>query len=248
MSLSLDDYTLPWPLLGYMASETIDRTDAKLPTHDHPLFSAVYNTCMWGFEATILPKHRTALSRDLSGRVLDVGSGTGAMFPYYLEAIDDGADVELFGIEPDSYMRERAERVAADIGLHVELHNAPAEALPFPDESFDVVVGALVFCTVDEPETALDEIARVLKPDGEFRFFEHVADDGWRRHVQTAVTPVWKRVLFKGCHLDRDTPALFVGHDEFDVVELVRSHEVVTPLRVMARGALRRRPVSESEH
>lgn len=213
--------------------------------HDHPLFAAVYDHCMWGFETTILPKHREHLAQDLSGRVLDLGSGTGAMLPYYKAAIQAGADVDLVGIEPDSHMRNRAKRTAGALDIDIDLRGAPAEVLPFPDNSFDIVVGALVFCTVDNPTTALDEVARVLKPGGEFRFFEHVADEGWRRRVQSAVTPVWKRVLFTGCHLDRDTPTLFESHDAFDVVELERFHEVVTPLRVMARGVLRSRPDDE---
>lgn len=214
---------------------------AQNRTDDHPLCAAIYDRCMWGFEATILPKHREHLAQDLSGRVLDVGSGTGAMFPYYRAAIEDGANIDLAGIEPDSHMRRRAERTAADLDLTVDLRGAPAEALPYPDESFDIVVAALVFCTIDRPEAALDEIARVLRPGGELRSFEHVADEGWRRRVQTAVTPVWKRILFQSCHLDRDTPALFEHHDGFDVAELDRIHEFVTPLRVMARGTLRRR-------
>ena len=218
-------------------TESLTSDDA----YDHPLFAAIYDRCMWGFEETILPKHREHLSQNLSGRVLDIGSGTGAMFPYYRKAIDNGADIELSGIEPDSYMRRRAEQIADDFDLTIDLRGAPAENLPFPDESFDVVVAALVFCTISNPRTALDEIARVLKPGGEFRSFEHVADDGWRRRVQTAVTPVWKRILFNNCHLDRDTPALFEAHNEFDVVELDRTHEFVTPLRVMARSTLRRR-------
>jgi ubiquinone/menaquinone biosynthesis C-methylase UbiE len=230
-----------------MESKVSVRADEDTSNHDHPVFATVYDTCMFGFEATVLPSYRKHLSRGLSGRVLDLGSGTGAMFSYYRDAIEEGADVELRGIEPDSYMRKRAERVATELELDIELHDAPAEGLPFPDDSFDVVVAALVFCTVDDPPTALDEIARVLVPGGELRFIEHVADEGWRRHVQTVVTSVWKRVLFSGCHLDRDTPALFEAHDGFEVVELDRIHELVTPLRVMARGTLRRRSATDED-
>lgn len=198
------------------------------PNSDHPLLAAVYDACMWGFERTVLPAHRNELARGLSGRVLDLGSGTGTMFPRY-RAAAEGAALELFGVEPDPHMRRRAERVAAGLDLDVDLYDAPAEALPFGDGSFDVVVGALVFCTVDDPGAALDEVARVLRPGGEFRSLEHVADEGWRRRVQTVLTPVWTRFLFAGCHLDRDTPALFESHDGFDVVELAGAERPSPP-------------------
>ena len=130
--------------------------------------------------------------------MLEIGAGTGLSFPYYRR------DVDIVAIEPDPYMLLRARRRAAALKLAVEFHAAPAEALPFPDGSFDAVVCTLVLCTVADPLRALGEIRRVLKPDGTYRFIEHVRGHGFQALAQDAVTPIWRR-LGAGCHPNRRT-------------------------------------------
>jgi len=203
-------------------------------TSGHPLFAAIYDPVMAHVERTILEPHREYLADDLTGVVLDLGAGTGAMFPYF-----DGR-ATVHATEPDPHMRRRARARAEDATSDVELHDAGAADLPFPDDHFDAVVSSMVFCTVGDVVTSLSEVRRVLRPGGEFRFLEHVADDGWRETVQTTVAPVWKR-LAGGCHLTRRTASQFASDDAFDVVELDRFELGVTPVRPFVRGRLRRR-------
>ncbi|WP_135664888.1 class I SAM-dependent methyltransferase [Halorhabdus rudnickae] len=200
----------------------------------HPLFAMIYDPAMALVERTILKPHREYLARDLTGTVLDLGAGTGAMFPYF-----DGR-ASVHATEPDRHMRDRARNRFPDAASEIELHDAGAADLPFPDDHFDAVVSSMVFCTVPDVAASLSEVRRVVRPGGEFRFLEHVADDGWREAVQTTVAPAWKR-LAGGCHLTRRTASLFASNEAFDVVEMDRFELGVTPVRPFVRGRLRRR-------
>ncbi|MCX2817865.1 MAG: SAM-dependent methyltransferase [Methanobacteriota archaeon] len=197
----------------------------------HRLFAALYDTVTRPFEP-LVEEHRRYLAQDASGDLLDVGVGTGANLPYLA-----GTGATLHAVEPDPYMRKRAERRAEREGIDVELRDDLAESLSYADEGFDRVVSALVFCTVDEPREALDEVARVLRPGGEFRFVEHAGDDGFARRVQETVNPVWRRCA-GGCRLDRDTVGIFEAHDAFETVE-VESFRGVPPVSPIVRGTLR---------
>jgi ubiquinone/menaquinone biosynthesis C-methylase UbiE len=146
--------------------------------------------------------------------VLEIGIGTGLNLPYY------PADVELVGIDPNAGFLERARRRAAAIGRPVTLLVARAEALPFADRSFDTVITTLVFCTIAEPEQALREVHRVLRPGGEFNLIEHVRVP-WGAKVQDLLTPLWKHIA-NGCHLNRDTLNLVTSNGF--TVQAVREH------------------------
>lgn len=204
----------------------------------HPVFAACYDLCP---EPEELEAQRAYLARDLSGRVLELGCGTGDMFPYVVDgAAGDRDDLEYHAIEPDPHMRKRAADAARDSGLAVDLRDARAESLPYPDESFDVVLAGVVFCTVQDPDAALEEVARVLKPGGEFRFLEHVRADGWRGSGQKLLDPLWQRAA-GGCHLTRETVERFVGHEALAVEEVDRLDVGVFPATPVVRGTLRRR-------
>jgi ubiquinone/menaquinone biosynthesis C-methylase UbiE len=207
---------------------------ALLGVYDR-VFARMYDPFMQAAERRLFPPHREYLT-DVSGEVLDLGSGTGANFPYFAGR----EDIRLHAIEPDSHMLRRARRRAARVGLDVDLRQARAEALPYEDGSMDAVVAGIVFCTIPEPEAALDEVARVLKPGGEFRFLEHVRDHGRTAWAQALVEPVWKRFA-GGCHVTRDTAGLFTAHDAFEVVEVERVDIGVFPADPFVRGRLRRR-------
>lgn len=133
------------------------------------------------------------------GRVLEIGGGTGANLEWY-------RDVEsITVVEPDPHMRVRAERRALQQGVAVELLEADAASLPFPDESFDTVVATFVLCTIPEVETAIREMRRVLKPGGCVLYAEHTRSEGRVVHAtQRALTPLWMRVA-GGCRMDRDS-------------------------------------------
>lgn len=203
---------------------------------EHPLFAAIYDPATAFAERTILRPHREYLVRDLSGTVLDLGAGTGTMFDY----LPTSAEISLHAIEPDTYMRQQAVSKANALHLDIEIREVGAESLPYADNQFDTVLASMVFCTIPDVETALREVSRVLRPGGEFRFFEHVADDGWRGRVQTMLAPLWKR-LAGGCHLTRQTASRFAADLTFDIIEIDRLHLGVTPIRPFVRGTLRKR-------
>lgn len=93
-------------------------------------------------------------------------------------------------------MLRRAERRAQDVGRPMELRQAPAEQLPFEDASFDTVESTLVLCTVRDPAKALSEIRRVLKREGQLRFYEHVRfEHAFGAFWQDLVTPLWRWVV-----------------------------------------------------
>ncbi|ELZ08205.1 type 11 methyltransferase [Halovivax asiaticus JCM 14624] len=229
-----------------------DRTETD--ELDHPLFSRLYRV-FDPIDRRTLGAQRRELARELMGRVVDVGAGDGAMFPFVVEAVGAGqagparesvtgadapaAPVEYHAVEPDRTMRRRARSRATELGLPVEFHDARAETLPFADDSVDVVISSLVFCSIAEPGVALDEVARVLRPDGEFRFLEHVGGTGYYRRLQEVLTPVWKRVA-GGCHLDRDTVDRFDADDRFELTEFVRTDARLYPAAPIVRGTLRR--------
>ena len=210
-------------------------------TEGHRLFAAIYDPVVAPFERRIAP-HRRWLAADLEGTVLDIGVGTGAMFPFLAAS---GAD-EVVGVEPDPHMRRRAAERARECGLSVTIHPAGAESLPLADDSVDVVLAALVFCTIPEFDAALDEVARGVKPGGEFRFLEHVRADGWAARLQTTVQPVWGR-LAAGCQLDRATDERFLADDRFETVAFERLDVGIPPVEPIVRGRLVRRGECEAD-
>ncbi|WP_369684082.1 class I SAM-dependent methyltransferase [Haloarchaeobius sp. FL176] len=205
------------------------------PAEGHPLFAAIYDPVVAPFERRI-ESHRRWLAADIEGTVLDIGVGTGAMFPY-LTASDADA---VLGVEPDPHMRKRAVEHARESGLSVTIYPTGAESLPLADDSVDVVVAALVFCTIPGFDAALDEVARVLKPGGEFRFLEHVRADGWQARFQTTVQPIWGR-LAAGCQLDRATDERFLADERFETAAFERIDAGVPPVAPIVRGRLVRR-------
>jgi ubiquinone/menaquinone biosynthesis C-methylase UbiE len=165
----------------------------------HKWFAAYWER-MVKMEARGLQKLRDDTVAGLSGRVLEIGAGNGANFRRYPASV-----TSLVATEPDPYMLDRARKHAAELGRPVELHQAPAEQLPFEDASFDAVVSILVLCSVTDLPKALSEIKRVLKPGGQLRFIEHVRFAGAVGGVfQDFMAPAW-RWLGAGCNPNRRT-------------------------------------------
>ena len=205
----------------------------------HPIFARIYDPVMRPAERTILTEHRQYLVDGISGSVLDIGAGTGAMFPYFKEVTIAGAPATFSAIEPDPHMRRQAVKRARDLGLEVTIKDAGAEALPFADESIDVVIASLVFCTIPDVGGALSEVARVLKPGGEFRFLEHVRGDGTIGIAHDVLAPAWHTVA-GGCHLNRETDEMFRDDDLFELVDYTRLEEFPQIVPII-RGTLKRR-------
>jgi SAM-dependent methyltransferase len=138
-----------------------------------------------------------------AGKVLELGIGGGMNLIHY-----DAAQVaSVSGVDPSAELRAIAQKAPRAEGLKVDIQDGTAEALPYPDASFDCVVCTFTLCSVASPPAALAEARRVLKPGGRFLFCEHglspdpkVAD--WQRFIE----PLWKR-LAGGCHLTRPVGA-----------------------------------------
>lgn len=191
--------------------------------------AAIYDVAMRPIEKLFLQKLRRRLVNAAHGRVLELGLGTGANLPYY------PSDVELIGIDPNESFLERARRRALALGRPVTLLAAHAEELPFADRWFDMVIATLVFCTVTDPQRALSEVHRVLKPDGQFRLIEHVRVPNLiGARVQDLFTPLWKHIA-SGCHLNRDTLRL-VQANGFHI-ESVRRYLKGLALEIEARAS-----------
>lgn len=213
---------------------------ATAAADEHPdrrFFAAVYDLTMRPMERAVLPPHRKYLAADLSGDVLDLGTGTGAMYPYFAEHADDAT---IHAVEPDRHMRRRAVDAAEAVGLDVDVRAAPAEDLPFDADSMDAVVASIVFCTIPDVDAALGEVARVLRPGGEFRFLEHVRAGGTRGRIQDLADPVWQRVA-GGCHPNRETAEVIADHPAFDLVDVERLDEGVGLTKPFVRGTAVRR-------
>ncbi|HEX5618744.1 MAG TPA: methyltransferase domain-containing protein [Solirubrobacteraceae bacterium] len=144
---------------------------------------------------------RRQLLRGLSGRVVEVGVGSGVSFAYY-----PGAVTELIAIEPEPALRERAEHATSAASVPVRVLDGVAERLPLADASVDAVVFAGVLCSVGDPRRVLGEARRVLRPEGELRFYEHVIARNPRlRGLQRLLDATFWPRLFGGCQTTRDT-------------------------------------------
>jgi ubiquinone/menaquinone biosynthesis C-methylase UbiE len=174
------------------------RMDARGTT---PLGShaAVYDAAMRPFERSLLREWRQRLGAEARGRVLEIGSGTGAQLRWYAPG------TVVTALEPDQAMRARLVLRAAEAGARVTTVAGRAEELPFADASFDAAVSTFALCTVEDPAAALRELRRVLTPGGPLLLLEHV-HLAWEpgRVVQSIAAPAWAAVA-GGCRLDRDT-------------------------------------------
>jgi len=190
------------------------------PVH-HPLFARVYARVGHLMDAEI-GDHRRRLLTGLEGRVLEIGAGNGLNFPHYPTTV-----TEVMAVEPEPYLRRLAQAAARQAPVPIRVADGVAEALPAPDGAVDAVVASLVLCTVTDPQLALAEARRVLRPGGELRFYEHVrATDPRLARWQDRLQRPWGW-LVGGCHPNRDTVAAItaaglriVALDRFDLAAM----------------------------
>ncbi|MDB5085040.1 MAG: SAM-dependent methyltransferase [Bacilli bacterium] len=176
-------------------------------------FPKVYDRFMKPLEHMGLISIRKQLTEMARGKVLEIGSGTGMNFSHY-----KNTEV-VIAIEPDQMMINQSLERRREASVNIEIIRAEAENLPFADNSFDNVIGTLVFCTIPDPLQALLEIRRVCKPGGKLLLMEHVrVNDSMLGHLQDWLTPIWKP-LCGGCHLNRDTLNI-VKQTGFSVVKV----------------------------
>ena len=147
-----------------------------------------------------LREHLVAAAR---GQVLEIGVGSGLNLPCYHRDLEG-----LCGIDPSPELLAMARRQAAWVHFPVSLAEGRAEKLPLDDHSVDSVVMTWTLCSVAEPEQALAEIRRVLRPGGSLLFIEHGrAPEAGVQRWQDRLTPFWRK-LAGGCHLNRPVDRL----------------------------------------
>jgi len=164
-----------------------------------------------------------------SGRVLEVGMGSGLNLPFY----DARRVTKVWGLEPSPEMSKMASAAVEAVAFDVEFVSAGGEQIPLDSESFDTVLMTFTLCTI--PERALREIARVLKRGGQLLFCEHgAAPDAGVRRWQNRINPLWRR-LAGGCHLNRDIPGL-IRRGGFEITRMDNVHPRLAPCQLQLLG------------
>lgn len=192
------------------------------------VFAAIYDRISRRGEKLTMGRLRSELVANARGRTLEIGAGTGANIPHYPDDID-----ELILAEPFEPMRRQLERKLGESRSSARALEASAEALPLDDESVDTVVSTLVLCTVDFPDRALAEVARVLRPDGQLLYIEHVRSHSprvarWQDRLETP----WRHFA-AGCRCNRDTIASIAAagfSTEHEDVQWKGGAPIVAPL------------------
>jgi ubiquinone/menaquinone biosynthesis C-methylase UbiE len=192
-------------------------------------FALTYDRQMAKVEKAGLAAHRKAVLSGASGRVVEIGGGTGANLTHY------GPDVELTITEPEPPMLKRLQRRVGMDAPQTTVVQAPAEKLPFEDGTFDTAVSTLVLCGVDDQPWALGELRRVLKPGGKLLFIEHVrSDDPGLARWQDRLNGLNRFVA--GCECNRPTldriKAAGFEVDELEQTTLPKAPPLVRPLIV----------------
>jgi SAM-dependent methyltransferase len=210
-----------------------------------PVLAVLYDAILWPAEVAGMRRRRRTLLARARGRVVEIGAGTGLNVVHYPEGLAD-----LVLAEPDEAMRRRLARRLRRLGRPARIVDAPAERLPLPDASVDTVVSTLVLCTVEDPGQALRELARVLHPDGQLLFVEHVrAGSRLLAASQDRLHGPWRRFA-GGCHCNRPTVELLRAGG-FDVVaEQVAWRgmpPIVRPLAVGRASLARPRTATRTE-
>lgn len=160
-----------------------------------------YDRGMWLLERFSLTKLRRRIVREAEGTVLEIGAGTGANLPHYLP----NTTVAAMDLRPAHLVAAAAKARRANPSLNLAVTCGDAQRLPFPDHAFDTVVGTLVFCSIHEPQTALSELRRVLRPNGRLLLLEHVrGQTPFTRRLTDWLHPLWF-ALQGECHLNRET-------------------------------------------
>jgi ubiquinone/menaquinone biosynthesis C-methylase UbiE len=191
--------------------------DKEAPRYDRQM-----NFC----DRRLFPGGREWIVGGAEGDILEIAVGSGRNLPLY------PAGTKLTAVELSPEMlklaREKADAAAAEVDLRL----GDAQALDFPDQSFDTIVCCLALCTIPDPNRAVREAHRVLRPGGSFRALEHVRSPGRIvRGIQRAIDPL--SVRFAGDHVVRE-PLEYLRPAGFEIEQLDRSKWGIVE-RVVAR-------------
>jgi ubiquinone/menaquinone biosynthesis C-methylase UbiE len=170
-----------------------------------------------GMRNDFMAQHRDRAAPLATGRVLEIGSGPGLNIPHYTDAVE-----HLFALEPSAYLREIAEELAAEAAFPVDALSASAESIPLDSNELDTVVSSWTLCSIPDMERTLQEIRRVLKPDGRLVFIEHGrSPDPKISRWQDRLLPLSTRLL--GCSLNRPMDTL-INDAGFDLLAMEKSY------------------------
>jgi ubiquinone/menaquinone biosynthesis C-methylase UbiE len=154
--------------------------------------------CDWAMSSKELHPLRKQSLRNVSGRVLEIGFGTGLNLPFYPEGVE-----EVHAVDVNPEMAPKALKRIGEVSFAVQHHVISGESLPMENDSFDFVVSTFTLCSIAKVGQAIGEIWRVLRPGGQFCFLEHgLSPDPNVASWQTRLNPI-QQVLGDGCHLNR---------------------------------------------
>jgi len=183
-------------------------------TVDNPFFARMW-IAMSSHETAHMKRLRQENLAGLTGRVLEIGAGTGTNFEFYPDTV-----TEVVAIEPEARLATLAREAAAKAPIAVTVRTETAEQFE-ADELFDAVVFSLVLCSVGEPNSILQQAYSKLRPGGELRYFEHVASDGFRGRAQSFFDATFWPRISGNCHAHRHTEESITGAG-FEVTEARR--------------------------
>jgi ubiquinone/menaquinone biosynthesis C-methylase UbiE len=177
-----------------------DHQTAEPAAVRHPIFARVYARVGAAAEKKGGAERRDEALAGLTGRVVEVGAGTGLNFRHYPSTV-----THVLAVEPEPLLRRMATDASASSRVPVEVVDGVADPLPAEDASFDAGVASLVLCSVPDQAAALAELRRVIRPGGELRFYEHVRGESSRFARFQRAVDVLHPLLAGGCHVSRDT-------------------------------------------
>ena len=174
--------------------------------------------------------YRKEVVGSVSGVVLEIGFGSGANLPFYKNL------TKLFALEPSLEMIDIAKKNAVNLSFLIEYIQTSAEKISFPDNYFDYIVSTFSLCTVENPQLVMQEIFRLLKPNGTFVFIEHGKSAyGSVSIFQSLLTPLSK-AFSGGCHLDRNIEKIILDA-EFDIKKIEKFTHKSQVLSFMYKGS-----------
>lgn len=197
------------------------------------VFARYYDRVLRVSEENGLAEIRAEVIANARGRTLEMGAGTGLNLRHYPESV---TSIVLTEPEPAMLAKLRSRVAAEPREQFIEIAQADAGSLPFPDDSFDTLICTLVLCTVPDPEQTIAEAHRVLKPGGELLFIEHVLGEGPIARRQKLIAAPWQAIAC-GCRCDRPTHDTLAA-SELEVVELIhgRMPKAAKFLKPLIRG------------
>jgi ubiquinone/menaquinone biosynthesis C-methylase UbiE len=171
----------------------------KLTAFKYNIISKFYDLFELVTEKYAISKYRSKLTDIIKGKVLEVGAGTGKNFKYYPQGTG------LTAIDFSSGMLKKAYKRKIILKLdNIRIEQMDIQNMQYENESYDQVVSTFVFCTVPDPQKGMQEVYRVLKPDGKFILIEHMRRKHMVVNLMLYVMNFFSKILL-GTSMVRDT-------------------------------------------